>query len=69
MTGRNGTALGGAPPEAFDGVPGQVGGRGRAAGRPAPDYADAAVTAGSTAMRAVHLQELRLAVVALEGTP
>ena len=40
-----------------------------AAGRPAPGYTDAAVTAGVTAMRAVQLQELRLAVVALEGTP
>ena len=40
-----------------------------AAGRPAPGYTDAAVTAGVTAMRAVQLQELRAAVAALEGAP
>ena len=37
-----------------------------AAARPRPSYTDAAVTAGATTIEAVHLTELRAAVVALE---
>ena len=39
----------------------------RAAGREIPVYTDGFVVAGVTEIRAVHLEELRTATLALEG--